>query len=155
MHRLLLAGAALALVLALTSAQNDCSMLEPSQLGNTTEVSDSGFVASALGATGDGTPSVQIVASNTVCLGQGTLRGSYRSISLIVRIRRSDNTEENVQLHLQCENGQWSTNNFGFIAQSISNNPAGNLSTALRTDCIACVSPVIAKEVSSEEHCLG
>ncbi len=127
-------------------------MLQDSQLGNTSLLSTEGLLAETLQmASGEaGHPSFQILETNTVCLGQGTVRDAYRSVSVVVKYRSSGGVEEIVQVEYQCINGEW-----GFDTPSLTNNPEGNLTTALRTDCALCIAPDQSPgSVSEGEHCM-
>ena len=133
----------------------DCSMLEDSQLGNTSALSTEGLLAAALRAqSGDANVSLQILEANTVCLGQGTVRDAYHSVSVVVRYREVNDTEQLVQVEYQCTNGEWGFGN----ESSASTIPEGNVTTALRRDCSLCIEPDLSPDggmqVSAEEHCL-
>lgn len=149
--------------LPVSSQSQDCPMLQNSQLGSNTTFSNTGLLADALAAkAGDGSVlDVQIMEVNTVCLGQGTQRDTYRSTSLIVSyISTADVNTVTVQVHYQCleldGRPQWSTNNFGTSETSVSDSAGGNLTTSLRTDCILCVDSTTGPVASSaDEHCAG
>ena len=150
----------LVLTVELASAQyDDCAMLQESELGDTTALSNTGLLADALAAlTGDTFLSYQLLEFNTVCLGQGSVRDTYRSISLIVRYVDLGGTESMMQLHFQCRSGAWNivADGFGTAANAVTA-AGGTLTTALRTDCFLCLDPSLAPagQVSVEEHCLG
>ena len=138
---------------------DDCAMLQESELGNTTALSNTGFLADALAVqTGDASLMYLLLEFNTVCLGQGSVRDTYRSTSLIVRFRDSGGTEDTMQLHYQCRSGAWNivADGFGTSANAVTA-AGGTLTTALRTDCFLCLDPSLAPagQVSVEEHCLG
>ena len=144
----------------LASAQyDDCAMLQESELGDTTALSSTGLLADALAIqSGDAPLMYQLLEFNTVCLGQGSVRDTYRTISLIVRFRDSGGTESTMQLHFQCGSGAWNipADGFGSSANAVTA-AGGTLTTALRTDCFLCLDPSLAPagQVSVEEHCLG
>ena len=127
---------------------NNCPILLESQLGDTTMPISSGLLAEALDFSGggEGTPTVQLMRYSIVCLAQGTMRDTYRSLSLIAA-----HTDEGgvvgrtiTQLNLQCTGGMWT---FGAAAASMPT--TGTLDTPLRTDCIDC------DNLGTEaEHCL-
>ena len=137
---------------------DDCSALQESELGNTTALSTSGLLADALAfQSGEANLALQVLEYNTVCLGQGTSRDSYRSTALVVRYLQAGESEVISQLHLQCIAGTWSTNNFG-SSQNALTDADGTLSTSLRTDCFLCLEPDSAppgQQFSMEHHCLG
>lgn len=143
-------------------SSQDCPMLQNSQLGSNTTFSNTGLLADALAAkAGDGSAlDVQIMEVNTVCLGQGTQRDTYRSTSLIVSyISTADVNTVTVQVHYQCleldGRPQWSTENFGSSEVSVSDSVGGSLTTSLRTDCIFCIDSAVGPTISSDEHCAG
>ena len=124
----------------------DCPMLQDDQLGNTSALSPEGLLPQALMAeSGDADPlSILILETNTVCLGQGTVRDTYRSVSVIVSYMESNSTEVTVQVEYQCVNGSWDM-------PSVTQDPMGDLTTALRTDCALCN---VSGPASAEEHCI-
>ena len=135
---------------------SDCSMLLESELGNTTVPVQAGLLYDALtSAGGEGPLLVQLVEFNPVCLAQGSVNNTYRSISLIASYIPSDGSETTTQLHLQCIDGAWSTVNFGSSATSASTPPGGNLTTSVRRDCFLCLNPDIGEPVTPVEHCLS
>ena len=144
----------------LASAQyDDCAMLQESELGNTTALSKTGLLTDALAVlSGNASLLYQLLEFNTVCLGQGSVRDTYRSISLIVRYANNGGTESTMQLHFQCRSGAWNiaAEGFGPTANAVTA-AGGTLTTALRTDCYVCLDPhgLPAGLVSMEEHCLG
>ena len=144
----------------LASAQyDDCAMLQESELGDTTALSNTGLLADALAVqTGDASTVYQLLEFNTVCLGQGSVRDTYRSISLIVRYVDLEDTESTMQLHFQCRSATWNivADGFGTGANAVTA-AGGTLTTALRPDCFLCLDPSLAPagQVSVEEHCLG
>lgn len=162
----------LALALLLTSPTvggqfADCLMLQESELGDSTTLTSSGLLADALAPPDEAEPSsseqpdlkYQLLRYNTVCLGQGTVQNTYRSMSLVVRYLDSLDAQYTIQLHLQCVNGTWSTANFGSSVDAVTV-ADGNLTTPLRRDCLLCVSPSANLSqadllISAEEHCLG
>ena len=157
MHILLVISLLVILVTGASGQFSDCAMLQKSELGDTTALSNTGLLADALAVqTGDGTVNYQLLEYNTVCLGQGTVRDTYRSISLVVRHLNSGGTEATQQLDLQCINGNWDIDNFEILASSIAA-ADGTLTTAVRRDCFACISPTLAgtQPFSTEEHCLS
>ena len=139
---------------AVNGQYSDCSMLQTSELGDDTALSDTGLLADALNAGGQATLTYQLLESKTVCLAQGTVRDTYRSTSLVVRYRDSLGVESTTQLHLQCIDGDWSTVNFGSTDNAIST-ADGSLTTPVRRDCLVCVSPALPIPVSTQEHCSG
>lgn len=134
--------------------RTDCSMLQESQLGNASALSTEGLLAAALkDQFGDVNVSLQILEANTVCLGQGSVRDTYHSVSVVVRYSEANDTEQLVQVEYQCTDGEWGFGN----ESSVTTIPEGNVTTALRTDCSLCTVPDLSPdevEVSEEEHCL-
>ena len=128
-----------------------CAELRISDLGDSTAPSTQGLLATAL-ATGNTNPSVQLLQFNTVCLSQGSVRDRYLSVSVVVRYRR-DGMEATAQVEFQCQNNE----TWIFPVQfSAFLNPSVTLSTALRTDCVACIPQEdIYLYVTIEEHCAG
>ena len=134
----------------------DCPLLQDSQLGNTSALATEGLLAAALRAqSGDDNVSLQILEANTVCLGQGTVRDAYHSVSVVVRYREVNDTEQLVQVEYQCTNGEWGFGN----ESSVSTIPEGNVTTALRRDCSLCIEPDLSPDggmqASADEHCVG
>ena len=140
----------LLVILGACSGQSemDCPMVQESDLGNTTEFSNVGLLADALA---DASLSYQLVQYNTVCLGQGKARDLYRSTSLVVRYLDSAGGDKTQQLHLQCDDGTWSTSGFGVVTAA-----DATLTTSLRKDCLLCSgSPTFLGSQGLEHHCLG
>lgn len=138
--------------------QTDCPALQIADLGEVRAPSTTGLVAATIAAeSGNANTSIQIMAVNVVCLGQGTMRDLYRSVSLVLRyLDGADSTMNIVQVEYQCMamgGGVWG---FG-SGPSITTAPTGTLTTSLRTDCILCVDPNAAMSVtvSPDEHCTG
>ena len=149
---------AISWLLVTARGQDDCAMLQESQLGDTTGLSGTGLLADALSLqTGDATLTYQLLEFNTVCLAQGSVRDTYRSTSLIVRFRDSGGTESTMQLHLQCVDGAWNTAADGISGSNAATAAGGTLTTALRINCFLCLDPSLASAgvVSTEEHCIG
>ena len=137
---------------------DDCPMVQESELGDIAAFSNTGLLSDALAVqTGDGTIGYQLLEYNTVCLGQGSVRGTYRSTSIVVRYLAAGGAESTGQMHLQCVSGEWNIDNFANIVTAITD-ADGSLTTALRRDCFLCLAPAIALTqpgYSTEEHCLG
>ena len=134
----------------------DCPMLLESEIGDTNAPSNLGLLAEALSfSSGDQGRSVQLLQVNVVCLVQGTVNGTYRSTSLIATYREAGATEDDItQLHLQCVNGGWSTNNLGTSTTAASVPTLGDLTTELRTDCQLCINPIQGGGAETPaEHC--
>lgn len=134
----------------------DCPILLPSDLGNTTAPSSIGLFPDIAVAAGRSRPSVHILEINVVCLCQGILRDTFRHASFVVRyLRASDNMEIIEQVESSCSLGQWGLTS-GF-APLIEMNPVATLNTALRTDCILCIDPSLTTAVVSDSatHCAG
>ena len=137
-----------ALVVASANGQTECTELQASDLSTDMLVST---IAMAIGEASN--PSIRILEINTVCLAQGAVRGRYRSTSVVVRYARENVGEVIAQVEYQCSNnGVWS-----FSSPVVDTNPMATLTTALRSDCIICISPVSAQTVpvTDTEHCAG
>ena len=119
---------------------NICEMLKDSDLGNTSIPSSEGLLAAHQGFR------LQILETHTVCLGQGVLKNRYRSVSVLVRYRKEDDSEEVVQVEYQCEKNEW-------VKPSVTSPPRANFSTPLRTDCALCSPESFAEEPISDQHC--
>lgn len=138
-----------------SNGQTDCPRLQIGDLGDTTAPSTTGLVAFTLSSVaGDtGTPSsVQVITMNTVCLGQGTVRDMYRSVSVIVDyLDGTTNMMMIAQVEFQCMGGMWGFQN----EASFTETPTGTLMTSVRTDCTICLSPPLGTglAVSPDEHC--
>lgn len=146
---------ALVFLLSVVNGQ-DCLILQPSDLGDTSAPSSVGLLAETLAAEfGTGPPSIQILEINPVCLAQGTMRDRYRSISIVVRyLRAADNMEVEVQVEYDCNNasGQWRFN----PTVAVTVNPEVTLATAVRTNCILCGNSRQVTTVElNENHCAG
>ena len=133
---------------------SDCPMLQITDLGSTTSLTSSGWLAAALSFHAAETLTYQILEYNTVCLGQGSVRDTYRSASFIVRYLDSSGAENTVQLYLQCISGSWTTQTLGSHQNAIST-AGGDFDTALRTDCYLCSPPFIDARISVAEGCFG
>ncbi len=136
----------------------DCPEFQPSNLGNTTAPSSVGLLADMLRVSAgdtDSNPSVQIREVNVVCLVQGTVRDTYRSVSLVVRyLRASDSMEVIAQMEYQCMSGVWEFQGSAVVTDD----PLANFTTPVETDCILCIvqsaAPPLAV-VTEVEHCLS
>ena len=132
-----------------------CPMLRESQLGNATTLSTEGLLVDTLRSQPENAGlSLQILESHIVCLGQGRIRNTYHSVSVVVRYFGSlSRSVQAVQVDYQCIGGEW-----GYDTDpSITNNPVGTQSTALRTDCSLCIKPDLSPDgvaASAEEHCI-
>ena len=137
------------------NGQTECTELQARDLGPTTALSSTGLLASTIGATAGeaSNPNIQILEINTVCLAQGAVRDRYRSSSVVVRYRRENVGEVIAQVEYQCANGVWDSGS----SPVVNINPTATLTTPLRSDCIICISPVLAQTVSvtDTEHCAG
>lgn len=148
--------------LILLSAMNvngqDCPMLQISDLGNTTAPSTAGLLADTIAAqTGVVDPFIRIIEVNVVCLGQGSVRDTYRTISLVVEyFSETSRNVSTVQVDYQCvSSGGW-----GFAGPGALNaNPTATLTTVLRRDCVLCIDPTAPVDTPSlatpDEHCVG
>ena len=131
---------------------DDCAMLLESGLGNTTTQVRTGLLAEALAASEVSACGVQLVEFNTVCLAQGTVRDTHRSLSLIASYRDGGGVVRTTQLHLQCVGRSW---NLRTIETAASIPTTGTLTTPLRTDCFLCDHPAqLGGQGSDAEHCL-
>ena len=149
----------LLLVVSAPSARgqiSDCPMLQTSDLGDTTSLSSSGWLAAALEFHTDSEDQLtyQLLEYNTVCLGQGSVRGLYRSASFIVRYLNSSGAENIMQLYLNCIFGSWTTQTGGSHQNAISE-AGGNFTTPLRTDCYLCSPPFLDNRITIEDGCFG
>ena len=133
---------------------SQCAMLQESQLGNTTALSTEGLLAEALVISGGDAdlPSVQILDHNFVCLAQGRVRDTFRSVSVVVKYKKSDDVELEVQIDFRCTEEEWVVNT---NAVGVTHNPEANLTTPLRTDCFFCSSDPLHFDFSPTEHCLS
>lgn len=139
------------ILVSVTSGQ-DCRELRDVDLGDTNTPSTTGLLASALAAgSGEVNPTIQILESNKVCLGQGAVRDTYGTVSLVVSYFKALNVNLTVQVEYQCTEGVW-----GFDSQpSVTTAPQASLTTVLRRDCIFCLKPGLGATVTPEEHCAG
>lgn len=144
----------LASLAAVSGQSSDCPMLRQSELGDNTTMSATGLLAEALSAGGQGSNVNQLLQYKTVCLGQGTVRDTYRTTSLVVSYLDSTSTEMTMQLHLQCGAGSWNIAYAGSVDRVLTATNS-TLSTPLRTDCLLCLAPGSGIAVSTEEHCSG
>lgn len=146
------------LPLSFLAAQGEaaiCPMLRQSQLGNVATLSAEGLLVDTLRSQPENAGlSLQILESHTVCLGQGTIRNTYRSVSVVVRYFGSiSRSVQEVQVEYQCIGGEWGSAR----DPSITKNPVGGLTSALRTDCSFCIKPDLSPdgtEASAREHCI-
>ena len=141
-----------------------CPMLQMDDLGNSSTFSSTGLLAEALVASGEVNVSVQLVDFHMVCLGQGAMRDTFQTISVVVVYRNaSDGINYTVQVEYICGIGMmWSWDILANTGQggisSLSFNPSATLLTPRRLDCSLCVNPSIAPGtlvVTTLEHCIG
>ena len=123
--------------------RHDCPELREEELGGLDEPSRNGLLAIATGE------AVQIISTNTVCLGQGTMKGTYRTVSIVIEYSSgTKETQTTVQADLQCcLNGTWSI-------PVLTVSPSATLTTPRRTDCTLCTSPPTLG-ATGLEHCAG
>lgn len=92
------------------------------------------------------------ITTNTVCLGQGAMRNTYRTTSLVIEYSTGMNsTRTSAQAEFQCMDGEWGVS-------SLHMPPDANLTTPRRTDCTLCINPddaSMALNVAPIEHCAG
>lgn len=142
------------LVLVVDGQTTNCPLISISDLGNITTPSSDGLLAFTLGTElGVSPPSIQILQLNKVCVAQGTVKDTFRSVSMVVRyLRESDNMEVIVQVQYNCIGGTW-----GFVNPEVTMSPTATLTTATRTDCVLCIDPalVAAIVVDPDTHCSG
>ena len=134
----------------------ECNEIQLEDLGNTAIPSPTGLLADTLNALPGASPAmIQVLQLNEVCLGQGSMKGTYRSVSVIVEY--FDMTASNnltVQTEYQCENGLWVI----MGTPEVTTNPTGTLTTPPRTDCARCIGPLSAPvilPITPDEHCAG
>ena len=130
-----------------------CAELQIGDLGSSIAPSAQGLLAIAVAKAAEpenANLSVQVLQFNTVCLSQGSVRDRYTAVSVVVRYRR-DGREDTAQVEYQCRNGEWISS--PELRASLS--PNATLSTALRTDCLACQPLRSTLYVTPEEHCAG
>lgn len=133
------------ILLCTVVGQNHCPVIIPSDLGNVNTPSNDGLVPPLVGT------SIQILEANVVCLAQGSVKDTYRWISIIVRYLRDDNMMEFlIQVQYQCTAGVWQ-------GGTLTPNPVGTLTTSLKTDCFLCFDPrtTTAVTIDPDTHCVG
>ena len=153
-------------VLSFARAQQvDCQPFTEDLLGTTGEPSTTGLIGNAfLAVSGDPVPvNVQVYASRIVCLRSGRTRDTYSGVSVVVNYTCTGPPLECTgnpilsQFEFECVPGpSWTASVGGSAANIITTPPTGNLSTALRTDCGVCVSPLRAgfeTITNNEQHC--
>lgn len=145
--KLLLAAHHILVLISLPTCQlqvltDNCEMLQESDLGNTSIPSTEGLLAAQQGFL------LQILETHTVCLGQATLMNHYRSVSVVVRYRRENGSEEVVQVEYQCVNNEW-------VGDMLPTSPPrANFSTPLRTNCSKCTpEPLFDGAPIEDQHC--
>lgn len=136
-------------------------MLQIHDLGNTSAFSSVGLLADTLVVAGETNVSIQIIGFNKVCLGQGSVRDTFQSASIVMVYRNASNgVEFTVQVEYRCSGGVWDVLYGINDTPSITFNPTATLNTNKRQDCILCISPrvsplALAATLSSMEHCAG
>lgn len=139
-------------VLLYVATGQNCPIVTPDDLGNTTTPSTNGLLPTSLAVLfGTAPPSIQILQANVVCLAQGSIKYTYRTISLVVRyLRAADMMEAIVQVEYQCMGVQWQ------VLSTTLNPVATLMTTALRSDCSLCLGPLVSTAVPVDEtHCAG
>ena len=147
----------------------DCPAFNRDLLGSTTAASTTGLVRDAFAAiTGETSPSaitVQVHASNTVCLRSGQTRNTYSGVSVVVNFtcNGASNTAcngnpTNSQFDFECVSNplQWASSVIGSAANIITTPPSGNFTTTLRRDCGVCISPnrsPFGTITNNSQHC--
>ena len=156
----------LCLGLTVNGQTPQCPLIQGSELGSFDAPVAGGLVSSAYRqGDGDQSPRVQIFEYNVVCLSAGTVRDTYRSVSVVVNytcigVSECEDTPFTIsQFEFGCtaevSGAQWSPS-LGGSMEGIRTTPAdGSLATPLRTDCGICGSPVRFPFSNNENHCGG
>ena len=157
-------------VLSFARAQVDCPPFNVSLLGATDTLTQGGLIGDALAAV-SGDPSlpvsVQVHDSNIVCLRSGRTRDTYSGVSVVVNYTCTGGSSSECtgnpilsQFDFECNTGStgptWSSTVSGSTSDTVTTPPNGTLSTTLRTDCGACISPArlgFASITNNEQHC--
>ena len=147
----------------------NCLPLSETDLGTANAPSTTGLVGAAFQAV-SGEPSmhmpvsVQVHASNIVCLSSGLIRNTYRGVSVVVNYTCTGAPSECTgnptlsQFEFECVANpvRWAASVDGSASNIITTPPDGSLSTTPRTDCIVCISPArptFATITNNEQHC--
>ena len=157
------------LILALVGpgfCQTNCPPFTADLLGSTNAATPTGLVSDAFRAiTGEtSTITVQVHASNIVCLTSGQTRDTYRGASVVVNQTCSGTSNPGCtgnptlsQFDFGCVSGSmWGASVGGSADSIITTPPTGSLSTTLRSDCGVCLSPAragFAAVTNNEQHC--
>ena len=166
---LLLLCSLLCSIPALVSGQNDCPLLQESELGNSQNASMAGLIADALVTTVGQPPArplVQVLGYNIVCQATGMQRNTFRSVSVVVNYTCDgvswafcDGMPLLSQFEFGCGNGNAWIAGLGGTADNIFTEMSdGDLSTPLRTDCGVCISPLrsgFGSITNNSNHCGG
>ena len=160
------------LILALVGpgfCQVDCPPFTADLLGSTTAASTTGLVRDAFAAiTGDtfSSATVQVHASNIVCLRSGQTRNTYSGVSVVVSYTcngasdpAGNGNPTDSQFDFECVSSpslQWAAGVGGSADNIITTPPTGNFATTLRRDCGVCISPArfpFGTITNNEQHC--
>ena len=147
----------------------DCPAFTADLLGSTTAASTTGLVRDAFAAnTGETSPSaitVQVHASNIVCLTSGRTRNTYSGVSVIVNYTCNgasnpacNGNPTNSQFDFECVSGpiRWAASVGGSADNIVTTPPTGNFATTLRRDCGVCISSArfpFGTITNNEQHC--
>ena len=142
----------------------ECPIFEEGLLGSTGTASSMGLIRDAIAAgVGEGaTITVQVHASNIVCLTSGQTRDLYTGVSVVVNYTCNgapacSGNPTLSQFDFECVSGSvWGASVLGSADSIITTPPTGSLSTTLRSDCGVCLSPArvgFAAVTNNEQHC--
>ena len=148
----------------------DCPAFTADLLGSTAAASTMGLVRDEFAAvTGETSPSaitVQVHASNIVCLRSGRTRNTYSGVSVVVNYTCNgasnpacNGNPTNSQFDFECVSSpslQWAAGVDGSADNIVTTPPSGNFATALRRDCGLCISPArspFGSITNNEQHC--
>ena len=132
-----------------SSCETNCPIIQASDLSST----GSGLIAATFPPIDDNA-TVEIQDYKVVCLAQGTVRDTYRFVSLVVNYTYNG-TERISQFQFECQLESWNTNVSGSVQYSRTDPPSASLETALRTDCAQCIDPRQLSSVNNTQHCSG
>ena len=155
--------------LTFVSGQNDCPLLQGSELGNSQNANMAGLIADTLVTTVSqppARPSVQVLGYNIVCQTTGMQRNTFRSVSVVVNYTCDgiswafcDGTPLLSQFEFECGTGNaWIPGEGGSTVGAFTEISDGDLSTPLRADCGTCISPLrtlFGSITNNSNHCGG
>ena len=134
-----------------------CRRLTASDLGSEDTASSDGLIPAALAASVPQTFSIQLLNYSIVCESTSVTVGEYRSVSVVAEYSLNGSSTLS-QFEFACNSSmQWDIVVSGLSTEIVTTPPDATLNTALRRDCIQCISPERTGTVNNNntQHCSG